>query len=242
MSNKKKRTGTKIRRKSQVSAVYPKVRITRNFLARVAIVHWGRAEPKEYRLDHLSDSEVKRFWAMTKREKSEYLRKNFNRHHRRPRCQNGPTIIDNLSYVDIVSHNIYYNRLISIVARWESVSIEKVLTTHIRAFLGKVYPSFEQIVTYDGTHSKIKSLEFTLHKKTLDDFTPNFLRSVARWASIEYDRLHMSDVRRFVEQIYPVFKRLATDHNEGRLHNLHGFALVLNEIWLPIDEPIYLRK
>ena len=236
----KRRLRLRKKKKKNSFVVYPKARVSRHCLHRVALVFWGSGAPREYRLDHLSNFEVRRFWAMSKQDQSLYLRTAFNRHHRKPRCQNGPTTVENLSNVDIDSH-IFYNKFISVVSKWSFVPIEKVLTVHIRAFLGKVYPSFERLVTYNGTHSKIKSLEFTLHKKTLDDFAPYFLRNVSRWAGVDYNSLHMSDVRRFMEQIYPSLKRLATDHSESKLLNLNNFAVVLNEIWLPLDEPITIR-
>ncbi len=239
MPNRKLRL--KKKNKQSKFAVYPKVRVSRHCLHRVALVYWGSGPPKEYRLDHLSNFEVRRFWVMSKQEQSLYLRTSFNRHHRKPRCQKGPTTVENLSYVDMDSH-ISYNKFISVVAKWSLVPIEKVLTAHIRAFLGRVYPSFERIVTYNGAQSKIKSLEFLLHKKTLDDFTPYFLRNIARWAGIEQGSIHMSDVRRFIEQVYPCLKRLATDHTESKLLSLNNFAVVLNEIWLPVNEPIFLRN
>lgn len=237
----KKRLRLKKKNRKDNFAVYPKIKVQRHCIHRIALVYWGSGVPKEYRLDHLSNFEVRRFWAMSKQEKSLYLRTAFNRHHRKPRCQKGPTTIENISNVDIDSH-ISYNKFISVVSKWSLVPIEKVLTIHIRAFLGKVYQSFERLVTYNGTNSKIKSLEFTLHKKTLNDFTPYFLRNVARWAGVEFSTLHMSDVRRFMEQVYPSLKRLATDHNESKLLSLNNFAAVLNEIWLPADEPIFLRR
>jgi hypothetical protein len=225
--------------KKRAFRVFPSDTLNWNKPSRSAIVDWGKGEIKEYKLDYLSNYELRHFWRMENSDKADYLCKYFNRHHRKPRCQKGLTENSNLSYVDIESH-IGYNRLISVVARWSNLSIEMVQTEHLAKFLRKVYPSLERRMTNPVTF-KLRSLENLLERKNLDDISPFFIANVAKWTGLEFESVLLSDVRHFLEYIYHPIKRLAYDHDLGRLKSLVGFIKTLNKIWLPIDDQIFFR-
>jgi len=208
--------------------------------ARIALVYRGMGAPKAYRFDHLSHFEVLRFWKMSTLEMNNYLKRNFNVHHRKPRCQKGRTVPENLSYVDIESHTAY-NRLIVVVAKWSRLDVRDVQTDHLERFLRNLYPALHRLTSHDGGGTKFLSMEFILHKKKLNNFSPYLLAHVAKWAGLHRHLLHVSDVKRFLEQIYPALKRLALNHKEHKLLKLNDFTKVLNDIWLPMNEPIIFR-
>jgi hypothetical protein len=227
----------KIKRKIDFD-VYPVMKINFSHPPRLAMVYWGKGRPKEYRLDYLSNLELKTFWQMSKLEKAEYLAKLFNRHHRLPRCQDGITEPSNLSYVDIVSH-VSYNCLISITARWSSLPVEKVRTTHLEQFLHQFYQSFEKLFVCD---EKVKRIESVLFDVNMSDLSPHFIGNIARWAHLDYKFVHVSNVHLFIERIYPPIRRLAYDYQNDKLRSLATFIGSLNQIWLPRDEQMIIRQ
>lgn len=235
------RNGSRRRQSRKAFSIYPVATLSWKNPARRAIVYWGRGGQKEYRLDHLSNNELRIFWALNDVDKAAYLKKNFNQHHRLPRCQNGPTERWNLSQVDIVSHQSY-NSLISVVARWSGVRIEMVKTKHIAAFLLRIYPTLEKLITHSDT-KKLKSLEDVVSRKNLEGLSSFFIsRVVARWACVELSAVQFSDIRHFLEHIYPPIKRLAFDHELDRLRTINSFVKILNEIWLPMHQQMYFKR
>ena len=220
-------------------SVIPLYPINWNNPPRRALVDWGKGGVKLYHLEYLSNLEVKIFWQMDDSAKAEFIRKRFNRHHRRPRCQKGPTKPENLSYVDIVSHESY-NRLISFISRWSGISIEEVQTEHLSRFLRKVYPSLVRLIIHKDTR-KMRSLEDVLNRKNLYNLSPFFIHNVAGWSGLEFDMTQLVDVRRYISFIYPAIKRLAYDHKDGKFRSFSNFVRLLNTIWLPIDEQIVLK-
>lgn len=236
--NKKKR---KEKSKQEWFRVYPVTQLDWKNPARIALVYWrGRGEPIEYRLDHLDNHEIRSFWSMDYAQKAEYLRGKFNRHHRRPRCQKGPTIRENLSQVDIHSHTCY-NKLISAVACWAGITIEKVKTADISKFLRKVYPHLKRIMSHEDTE-KLKGIDTVIDQRHLKDLSPVLIVAVARWSKVRSQSVHFRDVCRFLEYMYPALKRLAFDYVAGKLKTLAEFFKILNEIWLPIDEQIKIGR
>jgi hypothetical protein len=236
----KRKYGKKRRRKNKNSgfSVFPLVRVNLGHPHRVAMVYWGKGSPKEYRLDYLDPHELRSFWRMSKSEMAEYLRKFFNRHHRKPRCQKGVTEISNLSYVDIVSH-VSYNSLICVVGRWTSLSVEIVKTVHIESFLRQFYLQLEKVFTESG---KVKTLEAVINPKNINNLGPHLLSNIAKWAGVDSTELHVSHVIRFFEKIYPPLRRLAYEHDHRRFKTMYHFMKSLNEVWLPKDEQINLRR
>lgn len=79
----------------------------------------------------------------------------FDRHHRKPRCQGGRTIKDNISLVDRKSHE-RYNQLICAVAKYFSIKIDHVKSRHIAKFLNMVLPSIQRLMV-DPKTGKIKN-------------------------------------------------------------------------------------
>ncbi len=238
MDNIGKKLNKKKGKKKREIKIFPLYKITWSHLPRVAMVQWGRGGVRQYRLDFLSNYDLRNFWHMSLSEKVEYLDKFFDRHHRKPRCQKGQTVASNLSYVDRLSH-VRYNAFISVVAKWSGLGrdVERVLTEHIDHFLRKVYPSLDRLFTHQKTH-KLRSLESILNKKGLGDFSSLIIGATARWANVRSDAVHMADVRRFIESVYPPLKRLALDHELNKLRSPKSFAKTLNKIWLPVNEPI----
>lgn len=235
----KVRKDRKNRRKS--CTIWPCVPLDLDNPARTALVYWrGKGEPLLYRLDHLDSHELKRFWKMDPIEKAEYLRTKFNRHHRRPGCQKGKTTRDNLSHVDICSH-VCYNGLISVVACWSGVPIEKVFTQDTENFLRRVYPHLRNLMSRND-NQRLKGLEVVTNQKNLSDVSRTLIVNVAKWAKVKPKAVHVMDVCRFLERIYGPIKRLALDHDSRKLKTLTELFRTLNEIWLPVDEQIELGK
>ena len=92
--------------------IYPGVP-KRKPLPRVAIVDRGGKNKVRYLLEYLTISELQSFWDANNQQKLEFLKSKFNRHHRKPRCQDGKTSPGNMSFVDIESH-ITYNFFIKV--------------------------------------------------------------------------------------------------------------------------------
>lgn len=222
--------------------VCPCAKIDWNNPARTAWVYWpGRGAPLLYRLDYLDSYELRNFWQMDYKSKAEYLRINFNRHHKRPRCQDGPTTPENLSYVDIFSHNTCYNGLISVVAYWCGKPVKKVFTADIERFLRKVYPHLKNLMSRKNSR-KLKGFEAVIDQKNLKSVHRVLIVNIAKWAKVDSHSVHVSDVRRFLNYIYVPIKRLALDHESRRLRTLPELFRMLNEIWLPADDQIDLSK
>ena len=240
MSLNRRERRKKRRQPDREFQVFPSVEIEKgDKLPRIAIVDWGRGRSRKYRLEHLTHSELHRFWRMNNAEKAVYLKEAFNRHHRKPRCQKGPTEPDNLSYVDIVSHK-NYNELIFVVAKWSSLSVERVHTVNISKFLLRLYPHLEKLFT-NRSNGRLRSLEDVMNGKNLVRLSPSFVANVAKWSGISFGKVRASHIRRFISHIYPPLKRLAFDHEANRLKNLTAFTRLLNKIWLPQDEQIKRR-
>ena len=233
--SKKKRTRN---RRSLDFAVYPLAKVNLGHPPRIAMVYWGKGRPKEYRLDFLDLHEVKAFWQMSRVDMAKYLKIFFNRHHRKPRCQKGPTEPLNLSYVDAFSHT-NYNWLIGIVARWSNFSsVEEVRTIHNEQFLKQFYPTLERMFTHNG---KIRSLESVLEIKNMECLSQHLIGNIAKWAHVDYKHLHISNVHLFFERIYPPLRRLAYDHQHRKLKSLYSFSKILNEVWFPRDEQMNIH-
>jgi hypothetical protein len=221
--------------------IYPQAQINWNSPARTAWVYWpGKGEPLLYRLDFLDNHELRNFWHMDHDQKAEYLSSKFNRHHRRPRCQRGPTVKGNLSQVDICSHNCY-NKIISAVACWKGVPNEKVFTKDISNFLRRVYPHLKKLMSRSESE-KLKGMDAVIDQKNLKVLNPAFIVSVARWSKIRPQAVHVLDVSRFLEYMYAPIKRLALDHDSDKLKTLEELFKILNDIWLPTDEQIKIRR
>ena len=225
--------------KHNTFAVYPSAPIDWNKPARFAVIDRGRGRIQKYYFDHLSNYEVRNFWKMTKLEKAEFLDNFFDRHHRIPRCQKGQTVPENLSYVEKVAH-IAYNRLIFIVSRWSGLSIESVKTEHVGRFLRLLFPSLLRIYMHQS-NCKMKSLEEVTRRRDYENASRFLTFHVAKWAGLKYKEVKAGDICQFLEYLHPVIKKLAVDHEHGTIMHLHGFMKVLNKVWLPINEPIFLR-
>ena len=229
------------REKGLKFVIYPISKILPRPLPRVADVIWGRRKAKKYRFDHFVNTELEHFWKLDDCEKQVYIKENFDEHHRRPRCQNGPSNADNLSYVDIVSHR-QFNKIVETVAKWSGVDIKKVYTKDIASFLWRAYPTLEKLFLHPTTR-RLKSLEIVLHEDNIDYVSRSFIfRIVAPWAGLNSNLVQIRDIRNFVRQIYPPIKRLAYDHESDELRRVHSFANVLNMIWLPKDDQIIYKR
>lgn len=228
--------------KQRAFRVYPVGLFDKNNLPNVALVYrGGGGEPRHYRLDFLSPSELKSFWHSTYVEKENFLNFECNCHHRRPRCQKGLTILSNLSYVDKYSHDCY-NKLISAVARWSKTPLKRVTTKKIEEFLRKIYRQLKWLMSYSDTE-KVRSLESTLNQRNIGhNLNERLISNIAKWSDVETRALHVMDVCKFFEYMYPVLIRLAIDYESGKLKTLVEFFRVLNKIWLPIDEQIKLGR
>ncbi len=239
---KENRSGRKIQKKQKKRhsfVVFPYSHVDWQRLARMAWVYWpGRGEPLLYRLDFLDNHELRTFWSMDNEQKADYLSSKFNRHHRRPRCQKGPTTQENLSQVDIYSH-VCYNKLISAIACWSGISIERVVTADIAKFLRKVYPPLKKLMSRSDDE-KLKGVGAVVDQKNLKELSPIFIVSVARWSRIKPQSVHVLNVSLFLEFMYAPIRRLALDHDSGRLKTQVEFFKILNDIWLPKDEQIRL--
>ena len=210
-------------------------------LPRVAEVIWGRRKAKEYHFDHFVNTELEHFWKLDDRKKQDYIKANFDEHHRRPRCQSGPSNADNLSYVDIVSHR-QFNKIVETVAKWRGLDIKKVYTKDIASFLWNAYPTLEKLFLHPITR-RLKSLEIVLHEDNIDCVSRAFVfRIVAPWAGLNSNMVQLRDIRNFLRQIYPPIKRLAYDHESDELRRVQSFATVLNTIWLPKDDQIVFKR
>ena len=209
--------------------IYPGVP-KRKPLPRVAVVDRGGRNKVRYLLEYLKVSELQSFWNSNNSQKLEFLKSRFNRHHRKPRCQNGKTSPGNLSYVDIESH-IMYNFFIGVVARYSNTSSERVRTNQVAGFLNHFYPIFNKLfIEREGGLRKIKTLVpseyFCLGE------------IVSRWAHVPQEEVHDSQREFFVGRMHSILGRLAVDHDTGILRSFEGFIGVLNDIWLPREEPI----
>jgi hypothetical protein len=240
MARRDKRREQRKKNKRYAFAVYPSAPIDWNRPARFAVVDRGRGRIQKYYFDHLSNYEIRNFWKMNMLEKAEFLDNFFDRHHRIPRCQKGKTVPENLSHVEKVAH-VEYNRLIFVVSRWSSLfDIESVKTEHISRFLRQLYPSLLRIYMHQS-NCKMKSLEDVTRRKDYENASRFLTLHVARWSGLRYKEVKAGDICYFLEYLYPVIKKLAIDHDNGKLMHLHGFVKVLNKVWLPINEPIFLQ-
>lgn len=80
----------------------------------------------------------------------------FNFHHRRPRCQEGKTSVENLSRVDIVSHE-RYNMLVGLTANVFGIPIEEVRTADLAKVFNAVYLIASRLMV-DPATKKLKAL------------------------------------------------------------------------------------
>jgi hypothetical protein len=234
VDKKQNKKSKKLRRMGNFR-VFPVSEINWNKPPRKAVVDWGHGRIQVYRFEHLTSFDVKSFWKMSDDEKAVYLYRFFDRHHRLPGCQGGKTVPENLSYVDRVSHTMY-NKLIFVVARWSSLSIEKVKTRHIAKFLKEVYPALLRVYM-NQTTCRMKSLESLKRKKNLE-ISRRLTIQVGRFAGLRFDAVAPADIWNFLEYLHSAVKRLAVDHETGRLRHLFGLVRILNDIWLPVEEPI----
>lgn len=207
--------------------------------ARVALVSWENGKQIAYRFDHLTKHELDDFWKMGDSEKRHFLKRNCNRHHRKPRCQDGETSPDNLSYVDIFSH-VQYNYLVKEVACWCDCQIQDVFTRDISHFLRVFYQEMRVIMSNPDS-DRIVGLPHALKKrKNIKQFRRRFLLGIARWSGVAISEVSINHVHRFIRYLYFPLKRLAFDCESGKLKTLSEFVKVLNAVWLPRDEPIRL--
>ena len=209
--------------------IYPGVP-KRKPLPRVAIVDRGGKNKVRYLLEYLTISELQSFWDANNQQKLEFLKSKFNRHHRKPRCQDGKTSPGNMSFVDIESH-ITYNFFIGVVARYSNTCSEKVRTNQVANFLNHFYPIFNKLfIEREGGLRKIKTL--VPHEYGC------LLEIVSRWARTPVENVSYAQLEDFLRRMQSILGRLAVDHDTRMLRSFEGFIGVLNDIWLPREEPI----
>lgn len=207
--------------------------------ARVAMVNWENGRRIIYRFDHLTKHELDDFWRMSDSEKRRFFKTECNKHHRKPRCQNGETTNDNLSYVDIHSH-VQYNYLVKEVACWKNCWIKQVESRDIARFLKVFYQELRTIATNPAT-DRIVGLHRVLKKhNNMRSFSNRFLVGVSKWSGMERSELELVHVHKFIRRMYFPIRRLAFDCESGRLRALSEFVRVLNAVWIPKTEPIVL--
>lgn len=210
--------------------IYPGIP-KRKPLPRVAIVDRGDKNKTHYLLEYLTDSELQTFWDSNNQQKLEFLKSKFNRHHRKPRCQGGKTSVGNLSFVDIESHTMY-NLLIGVVARYSGTSDEKVRTNQVANFLNHFYPFFcnKLFIERQGGPRKVETLVLSE--------CGHLLGVVSRWAHTSVENVTCVHLEGFLKRMYLILGRLAVDHDTRMLRSFEDFIRMLNDIWLPREEPI----
>lgn len=210
--------------------VYPSVQKT-GPLPRVVIMEFIGGEKLIYRMEHLPKDVVYVFWHMSAFEQYMFLSTKFNHHHRRPRCQAGESEDGNLSLVPMVAHNSY-NAMVSVVAKHNDVDIKEVRTCHMADFLLPIFFIFNN-AEYSGQKlidiRGVRGERYRWLKK-----------AAAKYLGKRPHKVKKEDMMFFLSKVLPHFMRLALDHDKNQILCLEDFVQIMNEVWMPPDEPLRL--